>query len=350
MKVGIDISALNLEHQYRGVGTYTENLIRALQSVQKSDFSVQLIKQGKIPTDCDLVHYPHFDPFFLTLPLRKPKPTVVTIHDVIPLVFPDYYPAGIRGSIKFQIQKFSLKGTMAVITDSENSKRDIVKYLGYPEEKIYVVYLAPGENFKKLETGRWKLETRKKYNLPEKFILYVGDVNYNKNIPGLIRAFYKIKTTIQNLKLVFTGKAFVDENLREVREIIQLIKQLKLEDKIIRLGWISPQDLVKVYNLATVYCQPSFYEGFGLSVLEAMACGCPVVAARTSSLPEICDEAVSWIDPFDPQDIASGLRRLLDSTYPAYQSLVKRGFEQVKKFSWEKTAQETIRVYEEMVV
>jgi len=368
VKVAIDISPLKSSHAVRGVGSYTKNLVEALEQEGKRPACRRgRVKEQELKIDFidfrdqqynnlaikqfDIVHYPFFDLFFLTLPLKKITKTIVTIHDVIPLVFPEHYPPGIKGKLKFQIQKFSLQGTSAVITDSENSKKDIVKYLSYPEEKIHVVYLAPGKEFKKLsrEAGSCSAgEIRRKYNLPEKFVLYVGDVNWNKNIQGLIRAFAQLQQTTDNIGysigLVLVGKAFKDEGLEETKEILQLIKKLGLEERILRLGWVSEEDLVKIYNLAIVYCQPSFYEGFGLPVLEAMACGCPTVVAKTSSLPEICEEAAIMVNPENIDDIAKGLDKVIGDQ-KICDTIIKKGLDQAKKFSWEKTAKETINVY-----
>ena len=351
MRVAIDISPLKNANRYRGVGIYTNQLAESLKSLNISDFSFKLIENGEITKDCDLIHYPFFDLFFITLPLKKTKPTVVTIHDTIPLVFPEHYPPGVKGNLKFQSQKFSLKNVKAVITDSENSKKDIFKYLNYPQEKIYIVPLAPGKEFKKLEIGNWKLEIKQKYQLPDTFVLYVGDVNYNKNLIGLIRAFkhtFEESKPTSKVKLVLVGKAFLDETLKETKQILQLIKSLKLNKGVIRLGWIPPKELVGVYNLATVYCQPSFYEGFGLPVLEAMACGCPVVAANTSSLPEICGKAAIMVNPYNINSIASGIKKVLYDI-SIYDILRKKGLEWVKNFTWEKVAQKTYEVYKKVV-
>jgi len=335
MKVAIDVSPLKNANRYRGVGIYTQQLVKSLQSLKIGNFSCQLVENKSMIGDSDLIHYPFFDLFFLTLPLKKTKPTVVTIHDVIPLIFPEHFPPGIRGNLKFQIQKFSLKNTKAIITDSENSKKDLFKYLNYPKDKIHVVPLAPAKEFK-------PIMAKNKYQLPEKFILYVGDVNYNKNIPGLIKALAGLK---EKMSLVLVGKAFKDESLKETQEILQLISLLKLEKKVIRLDWVSSEDLVGIYNLATVYCQPSFYEGFGLPVLEAMACGCPVVAAKTSSLSEICGSAAVMVDPYDINDMIRGLGQALNRR----EELIKKGLLQAKKFSWQKTAQQTYEVYQKVV-
>ena len=356
MKVAIDVSPLKNANRYRGVGIYTQQLVKSLQSLNISNFSCQLIEDKTMVKDSDLIHYPFFDLFFLTLPLKKPKPTVVTIHDVIPLIFPEHYPAGIRGSLKFQTQKFSLKGVKAVITDSENSRKDIFKYLNYPKNKIYVVPLAPGKEFRPITNHQSLTTIKHKYQLPETFVLYVGDVNYNKNIIGFIKAFKKLNTSdgdrpslrghdSSEVRLVLIGKAFTDENLKETKEIIQLINSLKLSKKVIRLGWVPNKDLVALYNLASVYCQPSFYEGFGLPVLEAMACGCPVVAAKTSSLPEICGSAAIMVDPYNLDDMIKGLKKALVKQ----EELRDKGFQQVKKFSWGKTAQKTYEIYQKVV-
>jgi glycosyltransferase involved in cell wall biosynthesis len=342
MKVALDVSPLKTGHQFRGIGIYTQNLKEAFEKSRISDFNFELVEGRKIPADCDLVHYPFFDLFFLTLPLNKPKPTVVTIHDVIPLVFPQNYPPGLKGSLKFQGQKFSLKGVKAVITDSKNSQKDIFKYLNYPLEKIYVVPLAPASHFKVIKEESLLNNVRKKYNLPNNFVLYVGDVNYNKNILGLIKSFAGLKG---ETSLVLIGKAFLEKNLPETKEIEKLIKSLKLEKKVFLLGFLPTQDLVAVYNLASVYCQPSFYEGFGLPVLEAMACGCPVVAAKTSSLPEICGQAAILVDPKNINDMIKGLEK----AFLEKESLREKGLVQAKKFSWGKTAQKTYEVYQKVV-
>jgi len=269
----------------------------------------------------------------------------VTIHDTIPLVFPEHYPPGVKGNLKFQIQKFSLKNVKAVITDSENSKKDIFKYLNYPKEKIYVIPLAPAKDFKVIKNKDFLDKIKRKYKLPEKFILYVGDVNYNKNVLGLIKAFADFRDQEKDFKLVLVGKAFLEEDLKETQEIIKLINLLDLNKNIIRLGWIPQEDLAGIYNSATVYCQPSFYEGFGLPVLEAMACGCPVVAANTSSLPEICGRAAIMFDPYNIKSIVEGIKMALNQK----SDLMAKGLRQVENFNWEKVAQKTYEVYQKVV-
>lgn len=347
MKIAIDISPLKSGHQFRGIGFYTKNLVESLQLIKVNDFEVELIDKGKIPPDCDLVHYPYFDLFWVILPMIKNKKTVVTIHDVTPLVFPKNYPPGIKGEIKFQIQKCSLKSVNAVITDSKSSKQDITKYLDYPPEKIHVIYLAPGSHFKKLPTLNSALSTQRKYCLPHCFVLYVGDVNYNKNVLGLAKACKLI-----GIPLVIVGKQAVqkdfDKTHVENQPLVQLIKEFGNDKKVMRLGFIPDEDLVAIYNLASVYCQPSFYEGFGLPVLQAMACGTPVVSSNKPCLPEICGEAAIFFDPYQPKEISKAIVNVL-SDESLCDKLKQLGFKQAKKFSWEKTGRETYEVYKKVV-
>lgn len=345
MKVALDLSPLYSEHQFRGIGFYTKRLVEALQVLIKKkrlNLELELIKSiDKLRfLKTDLIHYPYFSPFFFSLPAKPLVPSVVTIHDLIPIKYSQHFPAGLKGRFRWQIQKKRLKKMKAVITDSLVWRQQIADLTGFPLGKIFAVPLAAGEEFKVVKDKKILETVKKKYLLPDNFILYVGDVNWNKNIEGLIKAFKQL----QNLKLVLVGKAFLDEELKEAKAIVQLIKVLGLNNQIKRLGYVSTEELVAVYNLATVYCQPSFDEGFGLPVLEAMACGCPVVASQSGSLPEICGDAALLFNPRNIQSISARLEEVIVNE-AKQKFLQKKGFEWVKNFSWEKTAAQTIEVY-----
>lgn len=344
MKVTLDTSPLASAHRYRGVGFYTKNLVDALKKLEGPEFQLKLAEKRPTAVLTDLVHYPYFDLFYHTLPVKKQTKIVVTIHDVTPLLFPDHYPPGIRGRFNLARQIFSLKSTTAVITDSEASKKDIVRFLGYPADRIHVVYLAPAPHFKRLQTSNIKLQTvKKKYQLPDKFVLYVGDVNYHKNVISLIRACRTIKAP-----LVLAGKAFVNNNFDKIhpenQPLVEIQREIAGNQDIHPLGFVTDEELVATYNLASVYCQPSFYEGFGLGVLEAMACGCPVVAAATGSLPEVCGRAAVLTAP-QPRAFAHSLKMVLSNS-DTRAKLVKAGRDRVKHFTWAKTAAKTLTVYE----
>ena len=320
MKIGINTSPLTNLNKNRGVGIYTKNLIDNILKFDKKN--QYFFFEKKITSVVDIIHYPFFDPFFLTLPIIKRFPTIVTIHDLTPIVFSNNYPKGLKGEIKWQIQRLSAKSASAIITDSENSKRDIIKYLNFPPSKTHIVYLAAASIYKELVKGEWENKIRNKYDLNKDFILYTGDVNYNKNLPNLYKAYEKLKS--KNLDLVLVGNA-----------------KFKAPNGIRELGFVPEEDLVKLYNLAKVLCLPSLYEGFGLPVLEALSCGCQVVSSKNSSLPEIGGNAAFYCDPKSDQDIASKIEEAITS--PKDKKIL---FSQAQKFSWGKTALETIEVYD----
>jgi len=346
MKIAIDSRPLTGGHAVRGVGAYTKSLIEYLKKIKK--IKVDVVDFQKIDlSKYDVAHYTYFHPFFLTLPFNKKTKVVVTIHDLIPLIYPKHYPPGWRGRFKFLIQKVLVKRTEGIITVSETSKKDIVRFLGVPQEKIRVVYEAPREIFKKLETGDWKLRIKKRYDLPNRFVLYVGDVNYNKNILGLARACKMAKTP-----LVIVGKQAANEEADlshpENQLFAEFLGEYGEDPNVLRLGFIPDEDLVAIYNSAAVYCQPSFYEGFGLPVLEAMACGTPVVAAKTQALVEIADKAAFFADPKEPKDIAEKISELLENSELRAQ-LIRKSRERVKEFSWTRTAKETADFYRQLI-
>ncbi len=348
MKVVIDISLLHPAALKRGVGFYSLNLFQALKNL--GDKNQYFLKKGKdISFSPDLVHYPFFDPFFLTLPCLIRKKAIVTIHDLTPLKFPQHYPSGVKGKIKWQMQKRLVKNAKAIITDSHNSKKDTVEIIGYPQERIFPIYLAADDNFQPLKMKQLMIKRlREKYHLPEKFLFYVGDLNWNKNIKGLIRAFGEVGNKDKDLSLVLAGPAFENQDLRELKELKDLIEILGLVKRVLILGFIPAKDLVIIYNLAKLYIQPSFYEGFGLPVLEAMSCGCPVLSSNQGSLPEIGGQAVAYFYPFKENDLENNLSSLLKNKNKL-KDLKKRGLMQAKKFSWRKTALETREVYEKII-
>lgn len=340
IRVFLDDSSLESGHALRGIGSYTRNLKEALQKNK----DVILVGSEK---EADLVHYPYFDLFFNTLK-NSGKPTIVTVYDVIPLIYPKHHAAGIRGRMRFLLQKNKLKKVEAVITISETSKKDIVRLLDIPEEKIHPIHLAPSRQFKRMpKNALIHIDVSEKYKLPERFVLYVGDVNYNKNVKNLIIAFSKTRENDKEISLVLVGKAFRDD-IPETKEILELITNLGLQKQIIITGFVPEDDLIKMYNLATVYCQPSFYEGFGLPVLEAMASGTPVAAARTQALVEIAEDKAQFFNPKDPEDMMKVLSGIIDSL-PLRKKLNRDGILHSNKFSWDKVADETIKVYKKVV-
>lgn len=346
MKIAIDISPIandSTKHKVRGVGFYTANLKKALLEYFPEN-KYQFFQEGEsIEKDVDLVHYPYFEPFFLSLPLIKRKKRVVTVHDLTPIIYSQHFPSGIKGSLRWEIQKFSLKQSEFIITDSYTSQKDIARILGIKKKQISAIYLAAGEEFRKYKLGKWRQEIIKKYNLPEKFVLYVGDITWNKNIPRLIEAIKEI-----NLTLVLVGKAIAESGFDKTspwnkdREIVN--KMIKNDKRFIKLGFVPAEDLVAIYNIATLLVFPSIYEGFGLPVVEAMQSGCPVVLSKEGCLPEIGGKAVYYVNPFNMNSIADGIGEVF-YTRKLQKELSEKGLKQAKNFSWKKTAEETIKTY-----
>lgn len=346
IKVAIDKEPLKGGDTFRGIGFHTRHLIEEFKSIKELDYELVDAKNANL-SGYDLVHYQKFNPYFLSLPLNKEIKSVITIHDLIPLIYPKQYPGGIRGKIIFQVQKMLVRQMDAIITISETSKKDICRFLGISPEKVKVIYLAADKNFKKLEKGKWESQIRKKYSLPDKFVLYVGDVNYNKNISTLAEAAKMAK-----IPLVIIGKQATDVNFDrkhvENRPFARFLEKYGKDKDIKRLGFVGDEDLIKIYNLATIYCQPSFYEGFGLPLLEAMACGTPVIAAKNNCHVEIGGEAILLVDPKSSQDIAEKIIKILGDE-KIRENLIKKGFARVKEFDWGKTAKETMEVYKKIL-
>ncbi len=359
MNIAIDETPLtdkSITHRVRGTGFYIENLKKSLLQYFSSNKYIFFNRGDLLPKDIEVVHYPYFEPFFLTLPFRKTHKTVVTVHDLTPFVFPDHFPTGIKGALKWALQKNLLKAVDAIITDSQSSKDDIIRYTGIPGAKITVVYLAAGEEFKRIQNSllpelraraEFRIQNlRRRYGLPEKFALYVGDVTWNKNLPRLVEA---IKKT--NIPLVMVGKALGETNFdesnpwnKDLSTVQQLVKNNK---QFILTGFVNDVDLICLYNMATVFAMPSIYEGFGLPILEAMQCGCPVVTAKEGSLPEVAGNAALYVDAYDISSIANGIKKVFFDK-DLQNSFSKKGFEQAKKFSWKKTSSQTIEIYEKV--
>ncbi len=346
MKILIDTSPLNTGHAIRGIGIYTRLLTEHLEKRKE----IQVIRSGIQEAENfepDLVHYPYFDLFFSTLPIIKKYPTVVTVHDVIPLIFPDKYSPGIRGRARFIKQKSALKNVNAVITDSESSKEDIGKHLGISSDKINVVYLAANPDLTKANEKEIK-RVKRKYKLPRNYVLYVGDINYNKNIPDLIKAARYLP---QHVKLVCLGKSFIEQDIPEWQWIKTQLALSDVEKKVKFLSTVpggAISDMAAIYTGALCYVQPSLYEGFGLPVLEAMQCQTPVVSTKVSSLAEVGGENAVYVD-LNAESIAQGVNQVLAWSKTKRQEKIKAAFDWSQTFNWDKTAQETVDIYKKVL-
>lgn len=347
MHIAIDISPLQSGHSGRGVGVYTKLLIEALQQYEKDHVFSLITHQHDIPDTCSLVHYPYFDPFFLTLPHFRKYRSVVTVHDLIPLVYPDKFPSGIKGGIRWQFQKVSLRSVRRVITDSETSKKDITRIVGRNPSTIDVIYLAP--SIQRQPSKISASEIRSRYTNGNPYVMYVGDVNWNKNIPGLIRAFALVHKESPSLHLVMVGKAFCDDTIRETKEIHELIQSEGVSSFVHTPGFVDTTALAALYSSAVALIQPSFYEGFGFPVVDALSLGCPVVSSSVASLSEISGPATQ-VDPLDTQLICSGILEAVTRSDAKRKEVIKKGLDWVSRFNWKRVAHETVESYKKAII
>jgi glycosyltransferase involved in cell wall biosynthesis len=368
MKIGIDIS--QLAYPGTGVATYTQNLVENLLKTDKENeyllFFSSLRKKTQI-SNLKIQNYNSklktysFPPIFLELLWNKlhrlpmemfmgkldvlhtsdwlepPSQAVkvTTVHDLAVYKYPESF--AVRGGhdiVTNQKRKLAWvkKESKLIIADSLATKKDLIEILGISEEKIRVIYLAAEKTYGEREIREIR-EIRKKYELDRLYVLMMGAGEPRKNLARGIRAFREIGAIWSELELVIVGKyGWGEEDNLKFK-----IKNLKL------LGYVPREDLPALYAGAEVFVYPSLYEGFGLPILEAMSCGCPVVTSNVSSLPEIAGEAGVLVDPLKIEDIAEGIRIAMNSR----MELREKGLEQVKKFSWEKTTRETLAVYQE---
>lgn len=343
LKLAFDVSPLNTGHKTRGIGSYTQNLLNELK--KNPELEIQEFIDLKEVKTADVVHLPYFDLFKHTLPIKKRFPFVVTIHDVTPLIFPDNYPKGIKGSFNYEFQKLALKNVSAVITDSVASKKDIATFLKLSLDKIYSIYLAPSPEFKIIKDKEYLSSIKQKYQLPDEFVLYTGNVNWNKNLLNIAQACKKA-----DISLVLVGSGFDQKqnlNHPELRSFKEFINLYENDPMIKMIGYIDKEDLVGIMNLASMLMLVSFYEGFGLPILEAQACGVPVITSNVSSMPEVLGEGGMLVDPYNVEEIADAMIRVLDKDLRF--KIQDLGLDNVKRFSWEKCAKETLIVYESVI-
>ncbi len=339
--IQIDTSPLNTGHSIRGIGTYTRLLVDALQT--QTQFTIQLTGESKSLSKPDLIHYPFFDLFNASIPLIKRAKRVVTIHDVIPLLFPKYYPVGRRGKLALYRQKLMLNTVDAVITDSAVSKQDIIRELSVPDHKITVVPLAANPALEAVDASQIKL-VRKQFNLPKEYVLYVGDINYNKNVPQLIKA---MKSLPESLDLVLVGKNFYPHDIPEWRWIEAQIALSNVVNRIHFITTVASDDTLtmsSLYSGAICYVQPSLYEGFGLPVLEAMRCNVPVIASNRGSLPEVGGGTITLTEP-TAESFSTAIAEILDWSDTHLEQSLRKQRIWLKHFSWQETALQTAAVY-----
>jgi len=378
MKIGLDyISSFGIG----GNSTYTRELIKGLAKIdQKNDYYLytylhkllpfykkEIVKQDNFRYQAGYLCWPYkffkknienfsqqlllrkikkdrIDIFHLTNPLKfnsQIKNFIVTIHDLCYLKEPDFIK---KSSIDFCQKHFQtiLDKSRAVIAVSRATKKDILDNFKLRADKIFVIYEGISEIFKpQLDKNYLK----KKFNLNKEYILFIGQLQPRKNLPRLFQAYSQLSSDLRKkYQLVIVGHS---RSQAILRKLASLAAHLKIKNQVRFLGYLETKDLPYLYSGATVFIYSSLYEGFGLPVLESLACGTPVITSNISSLPEVLGQAGLLVNPYSPEEIKLALEKILTGD-GLRNSLIKKGLAQSRNFNWLSTAQETLNLYQQV--
>lgn len=285
----------------------------------------------------DLLHVQYFIP-----PMTR-CPTVLTVHDLSFVVHPEFF--SLRDRVLLQrLVPNSMKRADRIITDMEITKQDMVRIYGIDPERIEVIPLAADLRYRPLDRDVCRKTVAKSFGIDGPFVLYVGTFQPRKNVEPLIRGYTRMRE--QNAlrhKLVLVGKP-----KHQYASVFEAIESSPFRDDIILTGFVEDDDLPVLYNAASVFVFPTLFEGFGLPVVEAMACGTPVITTDVSCLPEVSGGAALLVDPNDPGGFAAAMTSVLSDATVA-QKMTERGLAHVAGYSWERTARETVAVYRKVL-
>jgi glycosyltransferase involved in cell wall biosynthesis len=364
VRIGIDARKL---HDF-GIGTYIRNLLRHLARLDRDTEYVLLCKpedvtaltplgpnfrpvvetagnysvteQLAVPLalrrqGVTLFHSPHY-----VLPPLVPCRSVVTIHDCIHLMFPQYLPNRLALSYARASIGMATRRATRIMTVSESSKRDILRFFDTDPSRIDVIHNAYDERFGVEPREEDVVRVRERYQLHDEFVLYAGNVKPHKNLERLIEAFHLVrKRGLDHLKLVLIG-----DEISRYAALRRAVHRHQLHQYVRFLGYLPEETLAVMYRLAGVFVFPSLYEGFGLPPLEAMASGTPVVTSNVSSLPEVAGDAAILVDPYDPHAIADGIYRVLTDER-LRRDLRHKGLARARQFSWEASVRRVHEIY-----
>jgi glycosyltransferase involved in cell wall biosynthesis len=372
MKIGIDGRAARW-YRGTGIGTYTYQLLSALNSLQRANeyllfmpkgsncdilfndnFHIKNITEGNknnfwdevnipnilVDKDIELYHVPQNG---VGLPQDKTLPFVITLHDVIPYKMPETVGDTYLRIFNEEMPDI-VKRCDGIITVSEYSKEDIANSFSFPSEKIYVTHLAAEDIYFPINKEKSNNIIKNQYGITGDYILYVGGFSPRKNIVGLIEAFSKLIIKYkQDIKLVIAGKQGISYSIYKKRAI-----DLGVEDKVIFPGFIEIEHLPYLYNASKFLAYPSFYEGFGLPPVEAMACGIPVITSNATSIPEVLGDSAVFINPQDVDELCNSMYEVLCDEN-LRNSLILKGLVRSSELSWKKTAEKTLLAYNKII-
>ena len=370
MKIGIDGRAAKW-YRGTGIGTYTYQLITNLSKYDDSNqyltfipkgsdlklgnnFSIEYTQNSSNNNFWDNVKVPNLlDSFNMEL-YHVPQngvglsdnincPKTITLHDIIPLRMPETVSDRYLRIFNEEMPSI-LNNCDGIITVSEFSKLDIANEFNFPLEKIFVTPLAAEDIYKPINRFYCKNVIKDKYRITDNFILYVGGYSPRKNIIGIMEAFSLLNNNLKkDLKIVITGKKGLSYERYRNRAI-----ELGIIDSVIFTDFVPLEDLPLFYNACEFLIYPSFYEGFGLPPLEAMACGTPVIASNVTSVPEVCKNSAILVNPNDVNELSYSMERVLTDSFLKL-TMIERGLITSSKYSWKNTALNTIEAYKNII-
>lgn len=370
MKISIDGRGINW-YRGTGIGTYTEKILTNMIPQATEDYfniywsggdylkfkkhntniiltskkNSRFFEQTYIPynlnvSESDIYHIPQNG---IGVSENINCNTIITIHDLIPYIMPETVGKGYLNKFLKEMPKI-IELSHKIITVSEWSKKDILKFFPMKEDKIKVIPLAADSKYKPLNKSYCKNILRKKYGIELPFILYLGGFSSRKNVKSIIKAFEKIYHTLpQKHALVIVGS-----KKDEGEKLYELSNKLKISSNIIFTDFVDEQDLPIFYNGCSLFIYPSLYEGFGLPPLEAMSCGCPVVSSNITSIPEVTSDCCINVNPLDIDEIANSMVNILKNE-DLKNILSKKAYERSMFFSWNKTSKATLNVYKDIL-
>lgn len=325
--------------EFRKYGKVNFSQINLPTSILKRKWNnASMEKKEKLLGSVDIIHSTAY-----MIPELFNARLVVTIHDLSFLIFPEYHTKENYELVLSNLIYLNSRPDM-VICDSRQTKKDVIKYFHVPEEKLRVVYLGVSDSFKEEIDSDFRKKILEKYGLTGKYLLCVASIEPRKNFLRIINAFSEFikKEEYKEYSLVCVGgKGWKNT------EIYSQVKKKNLENKIKFLGFIEECELAPIYNQAGIFLYPSLYEGFGLPVLEAMACQTSVITSNVSSLPEVAGNAAIMVNPYSEKQIYEAIIHLVEDENKREQ-LIDMGLKNIKKFSWENTAKQTLNIYQQI--
>ncbi len=361
MKICIDINS-TLKSSSTGIGRLTIALVEALASLSWPEGHRLLLCYRKRFFDfkkkCPRIKSKSVEYFnsyrkdlpkadiYIALSYKFKFPSygknILIVHDLIPLIKPEFSSDDAKNILLNSLPGL-IKDVDRIICISQNTRNDLLRFYSYAKDKAEVIYPSTDPSFKKVINQDILKADLKKIGVKGEYILFVSSIEPRKNLISLLKAFPDIKKKFPHIKIVVAGKSIVS-----YKGVDEYLKTYEFKDDIILLGYVDDKNLISLYSGASVFVFPSFYEGFGLPILEAFSCGTPVVTSDTSSMKEIAHDCAELVDPYNIKSIAAGIERLLtDNDYR--RKLVENGFKKAQEFSLKNTAEKYFNLFREVL-